>query len=638
VRQAGRRLRRQLTGAFATRWPFGLRAGLSVGIPLVAGALSHHASDGALASIGSFAGFYGPDAPYRHRLRLVTGVGVALTVVVPLGSLCAATAWLSVLLIGLVAATASFACLALRVPPPREYLIVLGVLAATGIPAGLTGALREAALVAAGAVIGGVITMAPALGRGRDRPQQQALAQAWSAVRHVLQTAGTPEARAARRQAVADVARAREVLGQAGPADTADRAGRETMLRSLAAAGVALASALSVSHDAREPLDPRWVATVGRLGPGDGPPFHISDRKGSDLPGLRWALQAARRIEQGDDSELDVTRLPRLSVRARLRAALNPNAVIVTSAVRIGIAVAAGAAVGQLLGLGHSYWVGLTAAAALQANNVTFLVRRAASRLAGTLAGVVLAWAVFTSNPVVLVVAAMATVAQFIAETIIRASYGLAVVFVTVLALSIYDLGDPRAQIGAALGARALDTALGAALVVLLRLVLWRRAAAARLPQAQASTLRAAAEVFRIRWLSDPPADPAPAQAHLTERLLRLRTLTMDARSDRIPGTAVAHADQAGLAVEELAMLALGVPFERPRPPRTEAEGLVRRLEELVDRLAGGPGGGAVQAGAGAGAAGRRFEGGGGALRLAGYPRTQAATELLAAALDGSVS
>jgi hypothetical protein len=50
-------------------------------------------------------------------------------VLVPLGSLCAATAWLSVVLIGLVAGTASFTCLALRVPPPREYLIVLGVLA-----------------------------------------------------------------------------------------------------------------------------------------------------------------------------------------------------------------------------------------------------------------------------------------------------------------------------------------------------------------------------------------------------------------------------------------------------------------------------------------------------------------------------
>ena len=166
MQQAGRRLGHRLAEAFASRWPFGLRAGLSVGIPLVAGALTHHASYGALASIGSFAGFYGPATPYRHRIRLVAGVGVALIVLVPLGSLCAATAWLSVVLIGLVAAAASFTCLALRVPPPREYLIVLGVLAATGIPTGLTGALREAALVAAGAVIGGLITMAPPAGPG----------------------------------------------------------------------------------------------------------------------------------------------------------------------------------------------------------------------------------------------------------------------------------------------------------------------------------------------------------------------------------------------------------------------------------------------------------------------------------------
>ena len=139
MRGEGGQLWRRLREAFASRRPFGLRAGLSVGIPLVAGALSHHASYGALASIGSFAGFYGPDAPYRHRIRLVAGVGVALTVLVPLGSLCAATAWLSVVLIGLVATTASFTYLTLRVPPPREYLIVLGVLAATGHPSGPTG-------------------------------------------------------------------------------------------------------------------------------------------------------------------------------------------------------------------------------------------------------------------------------------------------------------------------------------------------------------------------------------------------------------------------------------------------------------------------------------------------------------------
>jgi uncharacterized membrane protein YccC len=622
VKQAGRRLRRRLTDAFVSRWRIGLRAALSVGLPLLAGAATHHTSDGALASIGSFAGFYGPETPYRHRVRLVAGVGLALTVLVPLGSLCAATAWLSVVLIGLVAATASFVCLALRVPPPREYLIVLGVLAATGIPAGLTGALREAGLVAGGALLGGVITMAPALGRGRSRPQQRALAQSWDAVGELLRTAGTADAAAARTRAVADMVQAREVLSQASVAS------QQATVRSLAAAEVALASALSVSHDAREPLDPRWQQAVSRLAAGR--PGVLPARSGP--PGLRWALGAAQRIQQGHDTEQDGAGrngagqdgagqdgagLVRPEITGRLRRALNPDAAIVTSAARIGIAVAVGAALGRVLGLGHSYWVGLTAAAALQANNVTFVVRRVASRLIGTLAGVVLAWAVFTLHPAVLVVAALATVAQFVAETIIRASYGVAVVFITVLALAIYDLGDPQAQIGAAVGARALDTALGAVLVVLLRLVLWRRATAARVPQAQAGTLRAAAEVFRIRWLSQPPAGPEPAQRRLAEDLLRLQTLTADALADRLPGTAAAHPGQAELAIEELALLALGVPFGRPRPPRPEAAELVSRLEQLAGMLAGGP----------------RPDGLDAPLQLTGYPRTRSATELLASAL-----
>ena len=46
--------------AFRTRWYIGLRAGLSVGIPLVAGLIAGRPSWGVLASLGSF---YGPDTP-----------------------------------------------------------------------------------------------------------------------------------------------------------------------------------------------------------------------------------------------------------------------------------------------------------------------------------------------------------------------------------------------------------------------------------------------------------------------------------------------------------------------------------------------------------------------------------------------
>jgi uncharacterized membrane protein YccC len=109
---AGQRLGRSLVEAFGARWSIGLRASLSVGILLLAGVAAGRPSWGALASMGAFAGFYGPDTPYRHRIRLVAGIGAALAIVVPLASLSASHAWLSIVFVGAVAAIASFVCLA----------------------------------------------------------------------------------------------------------------------------------------------------------------------------------------------------------------------------------------------------------------------------------------------------------------------------------------------------------------------------------------------------------------------------------------------------------------------------------------------------------------------------------------------
>jgi hypothetical protein len=304
------------------------------------------------------------------------------------------------------------------VPPPREYLIILAALAATGIPVGLTGALREGALVAGGAVLAGLVTLAPALPRRRAIPQTRALSRAWTAVAGVLGTAGTPGAAGLRGRAVADVSQAREVLREAGA--TAD----DRPLRSLAAAEIVLASALSVSIEAREPLDPAWAAAVRRLG------------------------------------------------------ALTPD---------------------------HA----------------------------------------------------------------------------------------PACRQGPAADA------------------------AARMPQVQAETLLAVAEVFRGRWLGE-SAGPERAQRRLAGKLLDLRTITEDMLADQVIGAPATRREQVTLAIEELAMLALGIPFSRRRPSRTDAEALVGRLEQLAGALGRGlPAPDADPA-----------------PELPDYPRTRAATELLALAIS----
>jgi hypothetical protein len=111
---------RELADGLRSRWRTGLRAALCVGIPLLAGVAAGRASWGAIASIGGFAGFYGPGTPYRHRFTLTATIGIALTVVFPLAGLCSSRGWLAVLFAATVAAAASFACAALWLPPPHQ--------------------------------------------------------------------------------------------------------------------------------------------------------------------------------------------------------------------------------------------------------------------------------------------------------------------------------------------------------------------------------------------------------------------------------------------------------------------------------------------------------------------------------------
>jgi uncharacterized membrane protein YccC len=605
-------VRSELVAAVRTRWAIGLRAALSLGLPLLVGVAAGRPSWGALASIGGFAGFYGAETPYRHRARLVAAVGLTLAIVVPVGSLCAPHATLAIAFVGLVTGVASFTCLALAVPPPREYLIVLAALASTGIPATGSDALRECWLVAAGALVGALISTSPAWTGRRALPQTRALNRAWAAIAALLAGAGTPEAARCQRAAVAAVRTARDTLRQAG-AGAATATGE---LLSLAAAEMVLASALSVSIDATEALPgsaPAAVADLQRLSLG-GPAASAAIAPPTGVPGLDQAIESARRLvleRPGDAVAPD-----RPTIRERLREAVESRTVVLPTALRVAVAVAAGAGIGRILGLDHSYWVGLTAAAALQANQVTLLLRRALHRMAGTVVGVAVVGLVFSLGPARGVVAAMAFVAQGIAETLIRASYAIAIVFVTVIALSVYDLAVPGAGLATGVGARVIDTAIGAALVVVLRLVLWPRAHEARLPRAEAAAIRVAAQLFADRWQDRPAAELARGQRRLQERLLELRTLAEGARGDRILTAREAHDDRITEAVEELAMLALGVPYGRTPPSAQDALALARTLARIAEALETGE---AVDVPP--------------VPELPGYPRTRAATGLLRGSL-----
>jgi uncharacterized membrane protein YccC len=99
---------------------------------------------------------------------------------------------------------------------------------------------------------------------------------------------------------------------------------------------------------------------------------------------------------------------------------------------------------------------------------------RAAQRLAGTLAGVLLAWALLAAGPPPLVVISVAALLQAGAELYVGRNYAVAMLFITPLALSMTHLAHP-VPVGGLVADRALDTLVGVAVAAAIALLTHER-------------------------------------------------------------------------------------------------------------------------------------------------------------------
>jgi hypothetical protein len=102
---------------------------------------------------------------------------------------------------------------------------------------------------------------------------------------------------------------------------------------------------------------------------------------------------------------------------------------------------------------------------------------------------------------------------------------------------------------------------------------------------------------------------------------VELHNVNQDVLADQVRGSSEQR-DEVTPALDELAILSLGVPFGRPLPPRAEAEALLREFDRIADDLRDGKVPQAAPE----------------PLVLPGYPRTSAAAQLLASAVVADTS
>ncbi len=407
-------------------WPGGVRSALAFGIPAITAWILGFHSEALLLVSGSFAVIYGEGRPYRSRWSVVLIAGAALVSSVWLGAMSGqialdlgqtpAARMIPVATLSLLALVAVYVIAALRLGPPGAFFFVLVCAVSSYLPAAGISAERGAAFAALGVASALVVAMSGVLWDPRG-PERSAVAAAVGAIEKYT-SAPTPSA-ADRHTAAVRLHGAWAALYDAGSARLASR---PHLVETLFDAHRAFAAATSA-------------------------------RAGS-VPDPDGAVESPR----------DQLPLARPGVGYRLRRSLHRDSHASSTAIRVFCAAAVAGGISVALDLSRPDWAILGAVLVLQQGpDRLHGTYRGLQRLGGTLAGVVVFSAIYLSPLGGLAVIALMMLLQFAIEISVPRNYGLAVTFITPLALLMGTISHPGAPLGGLVVDRVVETSVGVA-------------------------------------------------------------------------------------------------------------------------------------------------------------------------------
>ncbi|MFJ8857790.1 FUSC family protein [Streptomyces sp. NPDC102451] len=530
---------------------FALRAALAMGLVAVPVVLAGRPDLAVYAMLGSFTTTFGRNLPYARRARVLALVALAMTACVACGSALAAWARpeesaagaaVVVAATALVAGAAKFVCDATRLSGLGAIMVLFSFAVAAHASPAPADILPYTAMAAAGAAPAWLLGMLGLLIHP-DRPQRLAVATALREVAALLEAraAGAEVPGRTRHRATVAVLDAYRSLGQPPPARRAGRRHDTVLL---------------------PPADLSWALLVGaeRWAPGEQRSAALYLRgQARLLTGRRHGVPPAPGTPPSGEAGLDGSRLPAGPGRTRAPSAVlratelllgrphgpHHRAVLAVPALRmaLGTGVAGGLAV--LLGLEHSYWAAISAAAVLHSVNVRTTAQRAVQRTLGTVVGLLLALGVLAAEPGPVALAVVIVALEFLLEYIVVRNYALGVVFLTPMALLLSDLAAP-APAGELILDRALGSVMGIAVGLLCALLVLHDQAAMRVERALEACLAAAEDAERS--LVRPEATPrAVVRLRLAEAVVELREADDNAAGEVWP----AEIDPSELAAAE---------------------------------------------------------------------------------------
>ncbi|MCC4263808.1 TIGR01666 family membrane protein [Oceanimonas baumannii] len=236
------------------------------------------------------------------------------------------------------------------------------------------------------------------------------------------------------------------------------------------------------------------------------------------------ALTARPPAADTGSAGIELARPEQQPLGERLRALLNPDAILFRHGVRLSVCFALGYAMITAFELERGYWILLTSLFVCQPS-FSATRQRLSERTLGTLAGIVAALPLLWLFPSVESQLVILLVCAFVFFTQVRVHYSWAVFFITLFVLLAFNLqGTERAPV---LLPRLLDTLAGCALAYLAVWYIWPDWQRRHLPQLLAGAMRANAGYLNAISRHSPgehkeslPYRIARKQAHLADNKL----------------------------------------------------------------------------------------------------------------------
>lgn len=526
------------------RWKFALHATAITAVAVTLIGLVFGVTLGLAGLTGAFVGLIAMDRPIRSRLLILGGMDTAYVAGVALGALTGHEPVLLTIVLTAISVVAVLAYNSLVAEPPGPMFLIMGPAISSYLPTTGLPIVQVIAVGAIGCVGASVASVLLQLVTAPTRAERRALDEATVAVTVYLEAdRGVP----ARPEVV--------------------RLGDEAF------ASVFAASMILEDAVGREPRRHRWRrmnTTLRQL--------HLALIQRIVelyLPGNKVVISGADQRRY----------MGRPDLRYLVRWGLSRSSLPWLSARRMGAAVLLACAISYGLHIGHPYWSVLTTALVMSVTSDRLsLTHRAMHRLAGTIVGIALFFAIHAAHPTGITVVLIALVLVFCIQSLAVRNYALAAIVVTPMALLVSTAGDPFRPIGEVVRERVLETFIGALASILMIWLTGRRAPIALVRRQFRRALRS---MERLLLLLADGRQSTPA-GYEARRDLSFEQLQCS-RILRIAATDLPRQlqewDELETALNQVAHVVLAACWTTDPPTAVDAERMSRMLARMIAGL-----------------------------------------------------